>query len=74
MKFLDYTICLVTGEIVYSVAFRDLLYKDGNSIAVSLSCITLAVAGSIMWKTSSLAKSFIIGVGFFILSYYVYGW
>lgn len=25
MKFLDYTICLFTGELVYSVAFRDLL-------------------------------------------------
>lgn len=69
-KFLDYTICLITGEVIYTVAFREIPKTSSHYTAiVSICALTLGLAGIIMWRTSSLAKSFIISIGFFILLY-----
>lgn len=70
-KFLDYTICLITGEVIYTVAFREIPKASSHYTAiVSICTMTLGLAGIIMWRTSSLAKSFMISIGFFILAYY----
>ena len=69
-KFLDYTICLITGEVIYTVAFREIPKSSSHYVAILAICImTLCLAGVVMWRTSSLAKSFAIAVGFFILAY-----
>lgn len=70
-KFLDYTICLISGEVIYTVAFRD-IPKDANfTVMFGLSFVALTIASIVMWWTSSLAKSFVSGVGFFVLGYYL---
>ena len=69
-KFLDYTICLITGEVIYSVAFKEIPASSSHYVAIfSICAMTLCLAGAIMWRTSSLAKSFTIAIGFFILAY-----
>ena len=69
-KFLDYNICLITGEVIYTVAFREIPKTSSHYIAIFAICVmTLGLAGAIMWRTSSLAKSFVISIGFFILAY-----
>lgn len=69
-KFLDYTICLITGEVIYTVAFREIPQSSPHSLHIfAISAMTLALAGAIMWRTSSLAKSFTIAIGFFVLAY-----
>lgn len=69
-KFLDYTICLITGEVIYAVAFREIPKSSSHYVAIFAICVmTLCLAGVVMWRTSSLAKSFAIAVGFFILAY-----
>lgn len=70
-KFLDYTICLITGEVIYTVAFREIPKTSSHYVAIFAVCVmTLGLAGVIMWRTSSLAKSFVVSIGFFILAYY----
>jgi len=69
-KFLDYTICLITGEVIYTVAFREIPKTSSHYVAIFAICaMTLSLAGAIMWRTSSLAKSFTIAIGFFVLAY-----
>ena len=71
-KFLDYTICLITGDVIYTVAFRDIPH-DAHFITMTSICfLTLSIAGVIMWRTSSLAKSFAIATGFFVLAYWAH--
>ena len=71
-KFLDYTICLITGEVIYTVAFRDISHDAHYSTMAAICFMTLGIAGVIMWRTSSLAKSFAIAVGFFVLAYWAH--
>ena len=69
-KFLDYTICLITGEVIYTVAFREIPKTSSHYVTIFAICVmTLSLAAVIMWNTSSLAKSFVISIGFFILAY-----
>lgn len=68
-KFLDYTICLISSEVIYTVAFRD-IPQDANFIMMfGLSLSTLMIAATMMWFTSSLAKSFSTAIIFFIVGY-----
>ncbi len=68
-KFLDYTICFITGEIIYSVAFEEIPRNTSYVSMVFLSIATLVLAGTVMWTTSSLMKSFITAIGLFIFTY-----
>ncbi len=70
-KFLDYTICFITGEIIYSVAFEEIPRNTSYLAMVFLSIATLALAGTVMWTTSSLMKSFIAAISVFIFIYYL---
>ena len=70
-KFLDYTICFITGEIIYSVAFGEIPHNASYLAMVFLSIATLVLAGSVMWITSSLMKSFVAAIGLFMFIYYL---
>jgi len=71
IKFLDYSICLITGEVIYSIAFHS-IPKDSASLAmIVMSVLTLSIAGFLMWRSGSLAKSYGIAIGFFVAAYYL---
>ncbi len=71
-KFLDYTICFITGEIIYSVAFGEIPTNQSYTAMTLISMATLIVAAVIMWTTSSLSKSFMTATSLFVLGYYLY--
>ncbi len=68
-KFLDYTICMITGEIIYSIAFEEI--PSTEYMTMTVSTLTLLVSSLVMWRTGSLATSFTSGIGFFIMLYSV---
>jgi hypothetical protein len=41
-------------------------------IMVGICFATLSIAGLVMWLTGSLARSFVSGVGFFVLAYWLH--
>lgn len=67
-KFLDYTICLVTGEVIYSLAFSK---SDASNLILHniLIITTLLLAASLMWLTGKLSKSLLLSSLFFITGY-----
>ncbi len=68
-KFLDYTICLISGEVVYNVAFKDIPDDSHYVTLLCISLVALSVAGVVMWRTASLMKSFATAAMFFIVGY-----
>lgn len=70
-KFLDYTICLVTGEVVYSIAFNGIAPDNKYVTYCSLTVLTLLLAAALMWYTTKLSKSLLMSVGFFVIGYTV---
>lgn len=70
--FLDYLICLVTGEMIYNIAFT--ANSDTNSQSYNLLIITtLVLAAIVMLYTNKLYKSLLFSVSAFILGYYAIG-
>jgi len=71
-KFLDYTICLVTGEVIYSIAFKN-IPKGENFINHNvITVLALLLAGLIMWYSAKLSKSLILSLSFFIAAYSIF--
>ena len=71
-KVLDYTICLVTGEVIYSIAFKE-IPANGNAMGHNLLTITtILLAATIMWYSEKLSKSLLISLSVFILGYCVF--
>jgi len=70
-RFLDYTICLITGEVIWTVAFKEIPAGEHARLLFLICALTLGIAGVIMWRTSSLAKSFMFAICFYILAYCV---
>ena len=69
-KYLDYTICLVTGEVVYSIAYKDTTLDDTLFFSYYiLTTLTLIFAALLMWRTGKLSRSLILSIGFFIIGY-----
>ena len=68
-KYLDYTICLVTGEVVYSIAYSDKISDDTLFLYHILTTITILLAACLMWRTQKLSTSFILSLGIFIIGY-----
>jgi branched-subunit amino acid transport protein len=69
-KFLDYTICFLTGEVIYTIAFNDI--PSGNTFMphTMISIATIMLAGTLMWFTANLTRSLLLSLGFFTVSYY----
>lgn len=71
IKFLDYTICLVTGEVIYNIAFNDIA-KNGNQFAhISITVLALTIASIVMIRTSRLSLSLLSALSVFVISYIV---
>jgi len=68
-KYLDYTICLVTGEVIYSIAYKVTPSDDTLFFYYSLTTLTIILAASFMWYTQKLSRSLILSIGFFVLGY-----
>jgi hypothetical protein len=68
-KFLDYTICLVTGEVIYSIAFNKIPEGDDFLMHYALTAATILLASVLMWHTGKLSKTLLLSVTFFILGY-----
>lgn len=66
---LDYTICFVTGEVIYSIAYKVTPSDDTLFFYYILTTLTIILAASLMWCTQKLSKSLILSIGFFILGY-----
>ena len=71
-SFLDYFICLVTGEVIYSVAFGHLEKQVSKNTCFILILVTLVIGVYIMHKTEKISLSLIIALTFAILSYFIF--
>lgn len=68
-KYLDYTICLVTGEVVYAIAFKGMPSDDSRLYSYGLTTLTIVLAATLMWRTAKLSKSLLLSIGFYIIGY-----
>ncbi len=68
-KFLDYTICLITGEVIYSIAFKGIPTGDNFYAHYYITAITIFLAGTLMLYTAKLSKSLLLSISFFVISY-----
>lgn len=68
-KYLDYTICLVTGEVVYSIAYRNIPENNTRHFYYALTSLTILLAATLMWRTSNLSRSLLFSIVFFIIGY-----
>ncbi len=68
-RLLDYTICLITGEVIYSIAFKGIQIGDKFYIHYYITVSTILLAGILMLYTAKLSKSLLLSVSFFIISY-----
>lgn len=68
-KFLDYTICLVTGEVIYSIAFNGIPSNEKYHWHYLLTIMTMLLAAILMWHTTKLSKSLLISIISFIIGY-----
>lgn len=66
-KFFDYSICLITGELIYSIAFESqaISLTLTNYISI-ITLVSILVAGILTAITKSTIKSFIISLITFI--------
>ncbi|MFI4984170.1 MAG: AzlD domain-containing protein [Rickettsiales bacterium] len=71
LKFLDYTICLVTGELIYNIAFGTVEPGDKYISQLVITVIALTLASVVMIRTAKLSLSLLTALGFFIASYLV---
>lgn len=62
IKFLDYTICMINGDIVYTLAFGNLPQGDLKYPVLWLTIVTLLSSLYIMIRTNCLTKSFLWGL------------
>lgn len=65
--FLDYSICLITGEIVYYTTYHDIALKQNPVPFSVVSGLTLVLAAFTMHKTQNLTKSFGTSLLFFFI-------
>lgn len=68
-KLLDYTICLVTGEVIYSIAFKGIQSGDKFLYHHYITAITIFIAGALMLYTAKLSKSLLLSISFFVVGY-----
>lgn len=69
-KFLDYTICMITGEIIYSIAFAESIDNPLNSFKFFVLVVTtLSITVIIMLHSANLLKSFFSALLFYIIAY-----
>ena len=70
-RFLDYLICLITGEIIYSVAFSRVNQYSNPMTMIVVTILTIGLTAFTMHKTDKLSRSFITSFAFFILAYFI---
>ena len=73
VKFLDYTVCLILGELIFHMAIRDLPQNADYWPLFVLSIATLTLSGLWMYYSQCLLKSFLVGFIFFTCFAYLFG-
>lgn len=72
-RYFDYTICLITGEVVYAIAFNGIPKDSKYNMHYALVVVTLGLTSFLMWRTEKLSKSLVISLIFFMIGYYILG-
>lgn len=62
IRFLDYTICMVNGEIIFTLAFHHLPQDHTHNSVLGLTIMSIGSAAYLMLRTNCLTKSFLLGL------------
>ena len=66
-KFFEYTICLITGEIIYSTGIGNLPILDIKYLLLNIATLIFTIFT--MWKTNNLTFGMVLPLIFFILAW-----
>lgn len=62
IRFLDYTICMVNGEIIFTLAFNHLPQDQTHDPVLGITIVSIVSAAYLMLRTNCLTKSFLLGL------------